>query len=139
AHGQRLSLRHGRARLRAAGRGADDISGAARCGARRSRHGALRHARVMREILRRYLAACAGGALACALRVGSHTRAGVAGMSMRSTPSGLSASMIALITVGGAPMVPDSPMPLTPSGLVLQGTSSSSVSMLGIVSARGMP
>ena len=29
------------------------------------------------------------------------------------------------MTVGGAPMVPDSPMPLTPSGLVLHGTSSS--------------
>ena len=38
----------------------------------------------------------------------------------------LSASISALITVGGAPMVPDSPMPLTPSGLVLHGTSSSS-------------
>ncbi len=33
--------------------------------------------------------------------------------------------MIALITVGGAPIVPDSPIPLTPSGLVLHGTSSS--------------
>ncbi len=33
----------------------------------------------------------------------------------------------------------DLPMPLTPSGLVLQGTSSSAVSMFGIVSARGMP
>ncbi len=41
------------------------------------------------------------------------------------TPSGVSASISALITVGGAPMVPDSPMPLTPSGLVLHGTSSS--------------
>src|SRR6516165_3718239 len=74
-----------------------------------------------------------------ALLIVSHTRAGVAGMSMRSTPSGCSASMMALITVGGAPMVPDSPMPLTPSGLVLHGTSSNSASTFGIVSARGMP
>src|SRR6187551_759631 len=51
----------------------------------------------------------------------SHTRSGVAGMSIASTPSGASASITALMTAGGAPIVPDSPMPLTPSGLVLQG------------------
>ena len=34
--------------------------------------------------------------------------------------SGFSASRIALITVGGAPIVPLSPMPLTPSGLVFE-------------------
>src|SRR5438034_10296442 len=55
--------------------------------------------------------------------IACHTRSGVAGISMRSIPSGDSASMTALITVGGAPMVPDSPMPLTPSGFVLHGTS----------------
>src|ERR1700722_13025608 len=63
--------------------------------------------------------------------IASHTLAGVAGMSISATPSGRSASSRALITVGGAPIVPDSPMPLTPSGLVRHGTSSSVVPMSG--------
>ena len=36
----------------------------------------------------------------------SQTRIGVAGMSIASTPSGFSASITALMTAGGAPMVP---------------------------------
>ncbi len=73
-----------------------------------------------------------------ALCIACHTRLGVAGMSIRSMPSGPSASMIALMTTGGAPMVPDSPMPFTPIGLVLQRTSSSAISKFGSMSARGI-
>src|SRR5215470_11950584 len=73
-----------------------------------------------------------------AARIVSHTRSGVAGISIVSTPSGDSASITALITVGGAPIVPDSPMPLTPSGLVLHGTSSRLASKRGVLSARGI-
>src|SRR6202035_1241673 len=82
----------------------------------------------------------AGYALAAllAFSIASHTRDGVAGMSIAVTPSGTSASISALITVGGAPMVPDSPMPLTPSGLVRHGTSSSSELISGMRSARGI-
>ena len=47
-----------------------------------------------------------------------HTRCGVAGMSRCVTPSGARASMIAFITAAGAAMVPASPAPLAPSGLV---------------------
>src|SRR5262249_6891230 len=54
--------------------------------------------------------------------IAAHTRAGVAGISMWSTPTARSASTTAFITAGGAPIVPDSPTPLMPSGLVLQGT-----------------
>ena len=59
-------------------------------------------------------------ALPFALWIAVHTLPGVAGMSMRSMPSGDSASITALITTGGAPIVPDSPMPFTPIGLVRQ-------------------
>jgi hypothetical protein len=38
---------------------------------------------------------------------------------------------------GGAPMVPDSPMPFPPIGLVLQRTSSNAISKFGNMSARG--
>ena len=41
-----------------------------------------------------------------------------AGMSMAVTPNGDRASMMAFMTAGVLPMVPASPMPLTPSGLV---------------------
>jgi hypothetical protein len=37
------------------------------------------------------------------------------------TPNGSSASRIALVIEAGAPMVPDSPQPFTPSGLWVQG------------------
>ena len=68
-----------------------------------------------------------------------HTRCGVAGMRMLRTPTGHSASMIAFITVGVEPTVPDSPTPLAPSGLVLAGTVSSSwLLKVGKVSARGI-
>ena len=53
--------------------------------------------------------------LACKV---SHTRRGVAGMAMSCTPR---ASVMALITAGGAPMAPASPQPFTPSGLTVQG------------------
>ena len=45
------------------------------------------------------------------------TRSGVRGMSMWRTPRWESASMTAFCTAGMAPMVPDSPKPLAPSGL----------------------
>ena len=45
--------------------------------------------------------------LSLAFSIACHTRTGVAGMSMLSTPSGNSASISALMMVGGAPMVPD--------------------------------
>ena len=48
----------------------------------------------------------------------AHTRLGEAGMSMSVTPRCDSASTMALITAGAAPIVPASPMPFTPSGLV---------------------
>ncbi len=70
--------------------------------------------------------------------IAAHTRLGVAGMSMRSMPSGLNASITALITTGGAPMVPDSPIPFTPIGLVRQRTSSSAIWKSGSMSARGI-
>ena len=49
--------------------------------------------------------------------IACHTRCGVAGICRLRTPSGQSASMIAFMTVGVEPTVPDSPTPLTPSGL----------------------
>ena len=73
-----------------------------------------------------------------AASIACQTRIGVAGMSMLSMPSGRSASITALMMVGGAPMVPDSPMPYTPIGLVLQRTSSSAISKFGSMSARGI-
>ena len=45
---------------------------------------------------------------------------------MWSTPRELRASITALTTVGGAPIVPDSAIPLMPSGFVLAGISTSS-------------
>src|SRR5262249_21656123 len=73
-----------------------------------------------------------------AARIVSHTRSGVAGISIVSTPHRDSASITALITVGRPRVVPDSPMPLTPSGLVLHGTSSRLASNPGMLSARGI-
>ena len=53
----------------------------------------------------------------------SHTRRSVAGISMwRNLTRRWSASMIALMTAGGAPTAPASPAPLTPSGLAVEGT-----------------
>src|ERR1700680_4021161 len=53
----------------------------------------------------------------------SHTRFGVAGMSMWRKPVlAWSASTMALITAGGEPTAPASLAPLTPSGVSLHGT-----------------
>jgi hypothetical protein len=52
-----------------------------------------------------------------------HTRCGVAGMSMCRTPRCATASMTAFWTAGVAPIVPASPMPLTPSGFTVVGVS----------------
>src|SRR3546814_20025771 len=54
--------------------------------------------------------------------IARQTTCGVAGIAMSRTPSGASASSIALITAGGAPIAPPSPQPLTPGGLVVHGT-----------------
>src|SRR5208282_3960044 len=70
--------------------------------------------------------------------IAAQTRFGVAGMSMRSTPSGFNASRTAPMTAGGAPVAPASPAPLTPSGLVFAGTSVSSETSSGKSSARGI-
>ena len=56
-----------------------------------------------------------------ASRMARHTRSGVHGMSMWRTPRWLSASTTAFCTAGVEPMVPDSPMPLAPSGLSWAG------------------
>src|SRR5262249_28820453 len=67
-----------------------------------------------------------------------HTRYGVAGISRSVTPSGVSASRSALTTAAGAPIAPDSPQPLAPSGLWVQGwLSSVSEAKLGRSVARG--
>src|ERR1700722_1230817 len=74
---------------------------------------------------------------------------GVAGISMWPMPSGRSASSIALITAGGAPVAagwraggapvaPASPAPLIPSGLVVDGTSAISERRSGKSEARGI-
>ena len=69
----------------------------------------------------------------------SHTRAGVAGISMWRTPTRrASASMIAFITAGGAPTAPASPAPLTPSGLALVGTLWVEKANYGTSPARGI-
>src|SRR5262245_27615964 len=53
-----------------------------------------------------------GHACFSTLRKAERTRCGVAGISSISTPNGDNASLIALITAAGAPMVPPSPRPL---------------------------
>src|SRR5207302_5627574 len=60
-----------------------------------------------------------------------HTRCGVAGMSMCRTPRCATASMTAFWMAGVAPMVPASPMPLTPSGFTVVGVSLEMSSKLG--------
>jgi hypothetical protein len=74
-----------------------------------------------------------------AWRIACQTRCGVAGIWILRTPSGHSASMMAFITVGVEPTVPDSPTPFAPRGLLLAGTLSSRVlEKVGKVSARGI-
>src|ERR1700676_160456 len=58
-------------------------------------------------------------------------------MSMWSMPSGFSASRMAPITAGGAPVAPASPAPFTPSGLGFAGTSGRSQTRSGENFARG--
>ncbi len=57
----------------------------------------------------------------------SHTCCGDAGIRTSWTPIGRSASTTALMTAGVEAMVPASPTPLTPSGLVVAGVSVRSV------------
>ena len=63
--------------------------------------------------------------------IAAHTRDGVVGMSMWRTPRWLTASITALCMAGAAPMVPASPIPLAPSGLMAAGVSLTSSSKLG--------
>src|SRR5215471_13707940 len=65
------------------------------------------------------------------------TREGVSGMSRCATPNGARASSTACTMVGGAPMVPLSPIPFTPIGLVGEGVSWNCERMFGTRSARG--
>src|SRR5204863_5779411 len=67
----------------------------------------------------------------------AHTRLGEAGMSMSVTPKGCRASTMALITAGVEAMVPASPMPLTPIGLVGLGVTVCSSVRLGSSAAVG--
>ena len=70
-------------------------------------------------------------------RMVAHTRSGVAGMAMSVIPSGDRASTMALTTVGVDPIVPASPMPLTPSGFVGLGVTVWSSLRLGTSAALG--
>ena len=68
-----------------------------------------------------------------------HTRCGVTGMSMwRSPVRDCSALTIALITAGGAPTLPASPAPLTPSGFAVEGTLRVAKAKDGMSPARGI-
>src|SRR5260221_3167185 len=62
---------------------------------------------------------------------------GLSGISMVLIPSGARASSTALTIAGGAPIQPDSPTPLAPSGLVGEGVSTMSVVKTGTCSAIG--
>src|SRR6476620_875123 len=73
-----------------------------------------------------------------ASRIAIHTLSGVAGISMWSMPySRHRPSTIALTTAGQDPIAPASPAPLTPSGLVTQGTLWVSNVIGGPSAARG--
>ena len=65
------------------------------------------------------------------------TRSGVVGMSMSVTPSGDNASITALTTAGGEPMVPASPTPFHPPGLLVDGVMTWSVTKEGSSAADG--
>ncbi len=82
-----------------------------------------------------------GGAItsAPAIRIAFQTLNGVYGVSSAWMPSGPSASMTALAMVGIAPVVPASPAPFTPSGLLGDSVGRSSILRSGgNASARGM-
>ena len=79
---------------------------------------------------------CGGAALPC---IAAHTRAGVIGMSMWSTPwVSYSASITALTIAGGEPTLGDSPTPLAPSGWCGHGVTVSPNSKSGHSSAVGI-
>ena len=78
--------------------------------------------RVRCDVLELREGSCLASWIAC------HTRIGLSGMLMKSTPSGLRASMTALVTAGEAAIVPASPIPLTPSELTGDGVTVRSVS-----------
>ncbi len=69
----------------------------------------------------------------------AHTVWAVSGMSMWRTPRWDTASITALWMAGVEPMVPDSPMPLAPSGLRGLGVSVFEVSNEESSAADGMP
>ena len=69
--------------------------------------------------------------------IARQTRSGVAGIWMSFTPNGRSASTTALTTAGVDAIVPASPTPLTPSGLVVDGVSVRSVVNDGRSAAEG--
>src|SRR5215831_20560985 len=66
------------------------------------------------------------------------TRSGVIGMSMWRIPRWATASTTAFCTAGVAPIVPDSPMPLAPSGLWGLGVTVVAVVTVGISLADGI-
>ena len=70
-------------------------------------------------------------------RIACQTRSGVAGMSRSRTPKGARASITAFMTAGVAAMVPVSPTPFTPIGLVGLGVTVRPTSMLGTSAAEG--
>ena len=67
-----------------------------------------------------------------------HNRSGLAGMSTCLMPSGVSASVMALMTAALAAMVPASPIPFTPSSLTGVGVTVLSSVMVGISLAVGI-
>src|SRR5262249_57384654 len=72
---------------------------------------------------------------ACSAR---HTVSAVAGICTLATAASGSALAIALSTAGGAAVVPASPVPLTPSGLVRHGTARWATANTRRSLARGM-
>ena len=66
------------------------------------------------------------------------TRSAVHGIWTSVTPSGRRASMTASTTAGVEAIVPASPTPLTPSGLVVAGVYVRSVTIVGRSAAEGI-
>src|SRR6185295_14466385 len=75
---------------------------------------------------------------ALAAWIARQTFSGVAGIEISVTPSGVSASITALITAGGTPIAPHSPTPLTPIGLWVHAVTWLPTLKLGRSAARGM-
>src|SRR6185436_495034 len=74
----------------------------------------------------------------CAAWIARQTFSEVAGIVMSVTPSGVRASITALITAGGTPMAPTSPTPLMPIGLCVHAVTWLPTLKLGRSAARGM-